>query len=180
VTERSEFIMKQQQELFEVTLLKYADDLPWGIYLYRLNGESLAHFGNKSLSDKYEDTEKYLADIIKDICRQASVTREVYTETSQSGIVYIAFPLILENQVWGVLSTYLSLGREGTWRRSLNRGPSVAEVVDLLDEIGFILNTHYQMRMWYSPKYRPPVEPQKLDESFQLNSDISAFAYKCC
>jgi len=172
--------MKQQHEIFEVILSKYATDLPWGIYLYRMNSDSLAHFGDKSGSEKYSDTEKYLADIIKDICQSASESEKVYTETSSSGLVYIAFPLILENQVWGVLAAYLSIGREGTWRRSLNRGPSVTEVIDLLDELGFILNIQYQMRMWYSPKYRPPIEPQQIDETFKVNSDLSAYAYKCC
>jgi hypothetical protein len=153
--------MKRLKEVIETTMKKYADDLPWGIYMYNISGGDLSHFGNVQDPEKYVETEKYIADVIGDVCQMAADKKGVYTETSPSGLVYIAVPLFIDNQIWAVLSAYLSLGREGSWRRSLNRGPSVSQTVNLLEELGFIISTHQEVQKWFRPSFEADDESQK-------------------
>jgi hypothetical protein len=152
--------MKQLGEVIETTIKKYADDLPWGIYMYNLSNGSLNHVGKNTDSEIYAETEKYISDVIEDVCRLAVDRNKVYTETSPSGLVYIAVPLFIENQTWAVLATYLSLGREGSWRRSLHRGPSVSQTVSQLEELGFIISTHQEVQKWFRPSFETDEEPQ--------------------
>ena len=169
--------MSKCSEAIETTIKKYSSDLPWGIYLYSMADEELNHWGEKAQPEEYEKTEKYLADMIKDICLMAVEKKDVYTETSPSGLVYIAVPLYIDNRIWAVLSSYLSLGKEGSWRRSLNRGPSVSETVDLLEELGFILSTHQEVQKWYRPSFQDEMESSQADENDDtcVNLKVSSF-----
>lgn len=161
--------MNKSDEAIETTIKKYSCDLPWGIYLYDISENELTHWVDQPRVADYNQTEKYLADMIKDICLMAAEKEKVYTETSPSGLVYIAVPLYIDNRIWAVLATYLSLGKEGTWRRTLHRGPSVIKTVDLLEELGFILSTHQEVQKWYRPSFQD--EPEK-SPSFDENENI--------
>lgn len=165
--------MRQFQEVIETTMKKYADDMPWGIYMYTLSGGDLSYYGSGPESGKYSETEKYIADVIEDVCRMAADRKGVYTETSPSGLVYVAVPLFIDNQIWAVLSTYLSLGREGSWRRSLNRGPSVSQTVDHLEELGFIISTHQEVQKWFRPSFETDDEPKKEEE---INNEVRGYS----
>ncbi len=154
--------MENYQEIIDTSIENYSVNLPWGIYFYNPLSHELKWYGNRKSDGRYEETEKYLSDTIRDICVTVLQDEKVYTETSPSGMVYIAVPLFINGKVWSVLATYLCLGREGSWRRSLNRGISVSQAVDLLDQLGFILTTHEEVRVWFSPGGRitmPETEP---------------------
>ncbi len=169
--------MSKCNEAIETTIKKYSSDLPWGVYLYYLSENELNHWGRKTNPDECEETEKYLSDMIKDICLMAVDKGNVYTETSPSGLVYIAVPLFIDNKIWAVLSTYLSLGKEGSWRRSLNRGPSVTNTVDLLEELGFILSTHQEVQKWYRPSFQDEdEESSKENEDTSVSPNLSSFS----
>lgn len=154
------FVMRETDEVIATTMRKYATGLPWGIYIYDLSGGILSHCGNNPDAEKYAETEKYIADVIEDVCRMAADAKRAYTETSPSGLVYIAVPLFIENRPWAVLAAYLSLGREGSWRRSLNRGPTVSQTVSLLEELGFIITTHHEVQKWFRPSFETDDEHQ--------------------
>ncbi len=144
--------MKHYLDIFETCLDRYAHQLPWGIYFYHSAEADLKYFGNSHKPRGNDETENYLFDTMREICKITGEYKRVHTETSQSGMVYIGVPLFIGDKIWAVLATYLCLGREGTWRRSLNRGPSVAETVELLKELGFILETHQQVACWLNPR----------------------------
>jgi hypothetical protein len=167
--------MRIYNEVIETTMKKYAGDLPWGIYMYNLSGGSLGHYGKIMESEKYAETENYIADVIEDVCRMAADERRVYTETSPSGLVYIAVPLLIENQVWAVLAAYLSLGREGSWRRSLNRGPTVSQTVSLLEELGFIISTHQEVQKWFRPSFETDDEEEQRSET-GVSNEVKTYA----
>lgn len=151
-------VMREFFEIVEETIKSFASNLPWGIYHHNLVEQDLKlYHGQNNGCDCY-DSEKYLSDTIKDICQTSCQLNKSYTETSPSGLVYIAHPLLIDNTIWSVLATYLSLGREGTWRRSLNRGPSVSSALDLLSELGFILSTHREAEQWLSTRSQAPVQ----------------------
>lgn len=145
-----EFEMNTMSDVIKTILDRYASELPWGIYFYDPEKKGLAHFGQLSDSEKHRNTELYLSTTLKDVCSMARSYGRTYTETSPSGMVYIAVPLITNQKTWAILATYLATGKVGSWRRSLNRGPSVSDSVDLLKEIGTVLNTYQQMQEWVS------------------------------
>jgi len=145
--------MKPYLNIFETCIDRYARQLPWGIYLYHLPDSYMKHYGKVHKSRTNDDTEKYICNTIAEICRSACEYKRVYTETSPSGLVYIAVPLFMQGNIWAILASYLCLGREGTWRRSLNRGFNVSEAVDLLKELGFILETHQEISYWFNPRF---------------------------
>lgn len=157
--------MKRYLDIFETCLDRYAHQLPWGIYFYRHDEDEFVYFANSDTPHGKDEIENYLTDTIREICAITAENKRVYTETSQSGIVYIGVPLIIADKLWAVLATYLCLGREGTWRRSLNRGPSVAETVEQLKELGFILETHQQVACWLDPKCHTQVRVSVADGS---------------
>ncbi|HDS01912.1 MAG TPA: hypothetical protein ENO22_00245 [candidate division Zixibacteria bacterium] len=170
--------MNKSDEAIATTIKKYSSDLPWGIYLYDISENELSHWGGQPQAGEYHQTEKYLADMIKDICFMAVEKQKVYTETSPSGLVYISVPLFIDKKIWAVLATYLSLGKEGTWRRTLNRGPSVTRTVDLLEELGFILSTHQEVQKWYRPSFQDESEksPSPENEDRLVSPKLSSFA----
>ena len=142
--------MRDFFEIADEIIGKFAEQLPWGIYHYDIPNDCLRTYAGLNDGREFPETEKYLSDTIRDVCLISERLEKQYTETSPSGLVYIAQPLIIENKIWSVLATYLSLGREGTWRRSLHQGPTVSNTLDVLNELGFILTTHREVQQWFS------------------------------
>lgn len=161
--------MRDFYEITDDLIGKFAEQLPWGIYFYDVSGGELRGFAGMNDGSEFPDTEKYLSDTIRDVCLICERLQKQYTETSPSGLVYIAQPLIFEDKIWAVLATYLSLGREGTWRRSLHQGPTVSDILDTLNELGYILTTHREVLQWFSSGV--PASMQNQQERAQVFAD---------
>ena len=174
-----EFEMNTMSDVIKAILDRYASEMPWGIYFYEPEKKGLVHFGQLTDSEKYRKTELYLATTLKDVCSMARSYGRTYTETSPSGMVYIAVPLVTNQKTWAVLATYLATGKVGSWRRSLNRGPSVSDSVDLLKEIGTVLNTYQQMQEWVTTDQGEMVtrSPSQNDIKFPLG-EVPGFLEK--
>jgi len=145
-------MMNHQLDLIVRTLARYAVRLPWGFYFYSPESNQLRQFSREVTESRFAATEKYLADIMREICQTTCEKDCIYTERSEAGLIYIGFPVRMENKIWAALATYLSLGREGSYRRSLGRGPTVAETLDLLEEMAFIITAQYQFTLWHTQK----------------------------
>jgi hypothetical protein len=167
-----DFQMNTMSDVVKSILDRFSSELPWGIYLFDPKIRGLTHFGQPRESKKHRTTELYLATTIKDVCGMALTYQRTYTETSPSGMVYIAVPLTDKQETWAVLATYLATGRIGSWRRSLNRGPTVSDSVDLLKEVGMVLNTYQQMKEWLSPENQL-METAKTELEKGLNPDLN-------
>ena len=74
--------MRDFYEITDDLIGKFAEQLPWGIYFYDVSGCELRTYSGANDGTEFPETEKYLADTIRDVCLIAERLEKQYSETS--------------------------------------------------------------------------------------------------